>query len=175
MQNRIIYVDNAATTPLSKEAFEAMKPWLTEKWGNPSSIYSIARDSRRAIEKAREDVAAAIGAKPEEIYFTSGGTESDNWAIKSSAKAFAKKGRHMISSSSTMLRIDGITEIGRLRSDGPSGRRHGWSIRGSEKAISRHDTYLYDSQKRNGTIQPIPNWLIARKHKILSTPTQSRR
>ena len=91
MAERFVYADNAATTPLAKIAFRAMEPWLTEKWGNPSSIYETAREARRAVEQARADIAAALGADPKEIYFTSGGTESDNWAIKSTAKAFSRR------------------------------------------------------------------------------------
>ncbi len=81
----LIYADHAATTALSPSAFEAMKPWLLDKYGNPSTLYKLARDPRKAISNARETVAAAIGALPEEIYFTSGGSESDNWAIKGTA------------------------------------------------------------------------------------------
>lgn len=76
-----VYLDNAATTPLSKKAFKAMRPWLEERYGNPSTIYNLGRDAKKAIERARVQVAKAINADPEEIYFTSGGTEADNWAI----------------------------------------------------------------------------------------------
>ncbi len=86
----MIYVDHAATTALSLGAYEAMKPWLREQYGNPSTLYCLAREPRKAVEHAREVVAAAIGASPEEIYFTSGGTEADNWAIK--GKAFYGNG-----------------------------------------------------------------------------------
>ena len=77
-----IYADNAATTKLDKEAFEAMIPWLTEEYGNPSQPYFFSKKPQMAIKKARETIAECIGAEPEQIYFTSGGTESDNWAIK---------------------------------------------------------------------------------------------
>ena len=80
-----IYADNAATTKLDADAFEAMKPFLTEEYGNASQPYSFSRPTRKAIAEAREIIALCIGAEPEEIYFTSGGTESDNWAIKGSA------------------------------------------------------------------------------------------
>lgn len=76
-----VYLDNAATTPLSKKTFKAMRPWLEERYGNPSTIYKLGRDAKKAIERARVQVAKAINADPEEIYFTSGGTEADNWAI----------------------------------------------------------------------------------------------
>lgn len=85
MQKKNIYADNAATTQLSKAAFEAMVPWLTENYGNASQPYALARSPKKAIADAREVIARCINAMPEEIYFTSGGTESDNWAIKGSA------------------------------------------------------------------------------------------
>ena len=78
----MIYADNAATTKLDIDAFEAMKPFLLEEYGNASQPYSFANSAKRAIKKAREIIANCIGAFPDEIYFTSGGTESDNWAIK---------------------------------------------------------------------------------------------
>ena len=81
----LIYADNAATTQLDMEAFEAMKPYLLQEYGNASQPYSFARQPKKAIQEARETVASCIGALPEEIYFTSGGTESDNWAIKGTA------------------------------------------------------------------------------------------
>ena len=77
----MIYADHAATTRLDQDAFEAMKPWLTEQYGNPSQPYSFARPAKKALREAREMIADCIGAEPEEIFFTSGGTESDNWAI----------------------------------------------------------------------------------------------
>ena len=96
--DKTVYADNAATTALSKTAFEAMLPYLTTEYGNPSSAYSFGHNAKRAIKNAREKVASAIGALPEEIYFTSGGTEADNWAIKSSAKLDQNTGKHIISS-----------------------------------------------------------------------------
>jgi len=95
--NQMVYADNAATTALSRAAFEAMLPYLTTEYGNPSSGYSFGRNAKRAIQNAREKVASAIGALPEEIYFTSGGTEADNWAIKSAAKNGQNNGKHIIS------------------------------------------------------------------------------
>ncbi len=82
---RLIYADNAATTKLDREAFEAMVPWMTEQYGNASQPYSFAREPKKALAEARALIAASINADPEEIFFTSGGTESDNWAIKGSA------------------------------------------------------------------------------------------
>ncbi len=82
----MIYLDHAATTPLSRRALEAMTPYLTEEFGNPSSVYAPGRRARLAVDRARETVAAAFGVHPDEIYFTSGGTESDNWAVRSAAR-----------------------------------------------------------------------------------------
>ncbi len=93
-----LYLDNAATTQMDPEVFESMKPYFMEYYGNPSSIYQVAQECRRAIEDARQEVAAVIGARPEEIYFTSGGSESDNWAIQAAAQANRKKGKHIITS-----------------------------------------------------------------------------
>ena len=93
-----IYLDNSATTPLKKEVLDAMLPYLTEHYGNPSSIYKIGQESKAAIEKAREQVASALGASMREIFFTSCGTEADNWAIKGVALAKAKLGKHIITS-----------------------------------------------------------------------------
>ena len=97
-EKRIIYLDHAATTPVKLAVLEAMRPYYTEHYGNPSSLYSIARESKKAIETARAQVAKAIRATPGEIYFTSGGSESDNWAIKGIVFANRKKGNHIITS-----------------------------------------------------------------------------
>ena len=88
---QLIYADNAATTRLDTDAFEAMRLFLTEEYGNASQPYFFARSAKKAISDARDTIAACIGAEPEEIFFTSGGTESDNWAIKGSAFADAEK------------------------------------------------------------------------------------
>ena len=95
---RIIYMDNAATTAVRGEVLDAMLPYFTLNYGNPSSIHSIGRDAKRAVESARKQVAAAIGAQPQEVYFTSGGSESDNWALRSIAEMLEKKGKHIITS-----------------------------------------------------------------------------
>ena len=89
--SRLIYVDNAATTRLDISAFEAMKPFLIDEYGNASQSYAFARKPKKALQDARETIASCIGAAPEEIFFTSGGTESDNWAIKGSALLNARK------------------------------------------------------------------------------------
>ena len=93
-----IYLDNAATTAVSPEVLEAMLPYFTQCFGNPSSIHSTGRDARRVVDAARRQVAAAIGAQPQEIYFTAGGSESDNWAIKGTAFAKKSRGNHIITS-----------------------------------------------------------------------------
>ena len=94
----MIYLDNAATTRTAPEVAEAMWPYFAEHYGNPSSIYSLGAASKKAITQARETIAESIGAKPEEIYFTAGGSESDNWALKAAAEAYSGKGRHIITS-----------------------------------------------------------------------------
>lgn len=93
---KLIYLDNAATTKTAPEVVEAMLPYFSEFYGNPSSIYSLAGESKKAIDQARETIAGALGAQPEEIYFTAGGTESDNWALKAAAEYYRKKGNHII-------------------------------------------------------------------------------
>ena len=96
MDKGIIYLDHAATTYVKPEVFEAMKPWFTEYYGNPSAIYSLGRQSKKAIEEARAQIAYCLGAHPTEIFFTGSGTEADNWAIKGTALANQKKGKHVI-------------------------------------------------------------------------------
>jgi cysteine desulfurase len=95
--SRFVYADNSATTAVSKPVLDAMIPYFSEKYGNPSSIYSIGREAYSAVDDARQKVAASLGCKPEEIYFTSGGSEADNWAIRGAAIANKKKGKHIIS------------------------------------------------------------------------------
>lgn len=94
--NKLIYLDHAATTPLKKEVLDEMLPFLTMNFGNPSSVYSLGRESKMAVEKAREQVARAIGCETNEIYFTASGTESDNWALRGMAAAGKGKGNHII-------------------------------------------------------------------------------
>jgi len=92
----MIYLDHAATTPLAPEVLEAMLPYLRDDYGNPSSMYHLGRLARKAVEDARERVAAWIGARPGEIVFTSGGTESDNYALLGGAQARRERGRHLL-------------------------------------------------------------------------------
>jgi len=94
----MIYMDHSATSPVDPEVFEAMKPYFVDNFGNASTLYSLGRDARKAMEAAREQVASLIGAKPEEVIFTSGGTESDNIAIKGTAYRLKNKGNHIITS-----------------------------------------------------------------------------
>lgn len=93
---KFIYLDNAATTKTAPEVVEAMLPYFTEHYGNPSSVYELASDSKKAVDGARAVIAKALGAADNEIYFTAGGTESDNWAIKATAEAYRAKGKHII-------------------------------------------------------------------------------
>ena len=95
---KMIYLDNAATTRTDPKVVEAMLPYFTEYYANPSSVYEFSRISKKAVTDAREILARSIGAKTQEIYFTAGGSESDNWAIKAAAEAFGKKGKHIITS-----------------------------------------------------------------------------
>ncbi len=96
---KVIYLDHASTTPTDPEVVAAMLPWYSDEFGNPSTVYSLGLTAAKAVQEARESIARAIAAEPEEIYFTSGGTEADNWAILGSAEAQQKKGRHLITSS----------------------------------------------------------------------------
>ena len=94
--SKLIYLDNAATTKTAPEVVEAMLPYFTEHYGNPSSVYSFAAQNKETITKQREIIAEALGANTNEIYFTAGGSESDNWALKATAEAYKNKGNHII-------------------------------------------------------------------------------
>ena len=94
--NQVFYLDNAATTKVAPEVVEAMLPYFTENYGTPSSVYGFAAKNKEAITKQREIIANALGASKEEIYFTAGGSESDNWALKATAEAYKTKGNHII-------------------------------------------------------------------------------
>lgn len=171
---KYIYLDNASTTQVYPEVFEAMKPYFTELYANPSSIYSFTDESKKTVENARDRIADFIGAKPEEIYFTAGGSESDNWALKASAQAFTGKGRHIITTTVehhailntckelerqgfevTYVNVDsdGIVKIDEI------------------KAAIRPDTILISVMTANnetGTIEPISEiGVIAREKGIL--------
>ena len=92
---KVIYLDNAATTKVRPEVVEAMLPFYTEYYGNPSAVYEFSTPCKEALAKARETVANSLGAKDNEIYFTNGGSESDNWALIATAEAYASKGKHI--------------------------------------------------------------------------------
>lgn len=96
--SKLIYLDNAATTQVYPEVLQEMLPYFSEVYSNPSAIYSFASESKKAVDKARTSVAELINAKTDEIYFTGGGSESDNWALKATADAYASKGKHIITS-----------------------------------------------------------------------------
>lgn len=172
--NKLIYLDNAATTKTAQEAVDAMLPYFTEYYGNASSIYSLGAESKKAMTEAREEIARSIGASAQEIYFTAGGSESDNWALVAAAEAYESKGKHIISSkiehhailhtceylekrgfSITYIDVDenGVLKLDELK-----------------KAI-RPDTILISVMFANneiGTIQPIKEiGEIAREHGIL--------
>ncbi|GFI44350.1 cysteine desulfurase IscS [Lachnospiraceae bacterium] len=93
---RLIYLDNAATTKTAPEVVEAMLPYFTERFGNPSSVYSFAAGNKEVVSEQRDAIAEVLGAKSNEIYFTAGGSESDNWALKAAAEAYGEKGNHII-------------------------------------------------------------------------------
>jgi cysteine desulfurase len=96
--DRTVYLDHSATTNVSEEVLNSMLPYFSQKYGNPSSIYSLGRESKKAIEEAREKTAAALGTSVREIYFTGCGTESDNWAIRGAAYSKKEKGNHIVTS-----------------------------------------------------------------------------
>ena len=92
----MIYLDNAATTKTAPEVVEAMLPYFTGHYGNASAIYSLGSAAKKAVNEARRTIAGAVNAKQEEIYFTAGGTEADNWALKAAAESYRGKGKHII-------------------------------------------------------------------------------
>ncbi len=170
-----VYADNAATTRLSERAFEAMKPYLTEIYGNPSSLYTEGVEARKAVDKAREDIAQCLNAQPNEIFFLSGGSEADNWAIKGAAELGERKGKkHIISS-----RFEHHAVLHTLEYL----EKHGFEVtlldvhedglvRPEElEAAIREDTALITVMYANneiGTIQPIKELAaIAKKHGII--------
>jgi len=167
------YFDNAATTPVREEVLQAILPYFREYYGNASSVYGIAKESKKALEKARAQVAAAIGAKPEEVYFTAGGSESDNLALRGIAEMYQKKGNHIITTkiehhairqNAEYLEKHGV-EVTYLNVD-EYGRI---SLEELEKSI-RPETILISIMFANneiGTIQPIAEiGALARKHGI---------
>lgn len=172
--SKTIYLDNAATTQVYPEVLEAMLPYFTEYYGNPSAIYTFAGEGKSAVDKARKNVAELINARVDDIYFTGGGSESDNWALKATAEAYAAKGKHIITSTIehhailhtcaylekqgyevTYINVD---EDGKIKLD-------------ELQAAIRPDTILISIMAANneiGTIQPIAEiGKIAHEHGIL--------
>ncbi|MBR5577700.1 MAG: cysteine desulfurase NifS [Lachnospiraceae bacterium] len=172
--DKLIYLDHAATTKVDPKVLQEMLPYFTENFGNPSAFYSIARDAKNVVEESREIIAKALGADVAEIYFTAGGTESDNWALISTAEAYASKGKHIITSTIehhailhtckylekkgfevTYVNVDedGILKLDEL------------------KAAIRPDTILISVMAANneiGSLQPLKEiGEIAREHNIL--------
>jgi len=157
-----VYADNAATTKLSEKALEAMMPYLTETFGNASSLYDIGQQAHHGVQFARATVAEVIGADTNEVYFTSGGSEADNWAIKGVAEVMAKKGKkHIITSAFEHHAV--LHTVAKLEKDGfevtylPVYENGIVKVEDVEKAI-RDDTALVTIMYANneiGTIQPI--------------------
>ena len=170
----MIYMDNAATTRMSERAFEAMRPFFMEQFANAAGTYSFANASKEAVEKARKQMAKVIGAKANEIFFTCGGTESDNWALKGVAQAYAAKGKHII--------ISAIEHHAILHS-AQALEKQGWDltilpvdefgmVRVDElEAAIRPDTVLVSIMAANneiGTIQPLAEiGAVCKKHGVL--------
>lgn len=172
--NKLIYLDNAATTQVYPEVLEEMLPFFTECYSNPSAVYSYASKSRQAADNARRNIAELIQARAEEIYFTGGGSESDNWAMKATAEAYAARGKHIITSTiehhavlhtceylkkkGFEITYVGVDEYGTVKLD-------------ELKAAIREDTILISIMAANneiGTIQPIAEiGKIAHEHGIL--------
>ena len=171
---KVIYLDNAATTQVYPEVLDAMLPYFTEYYANPSSVYTFAAESAKAVNQARESVAGLLHAKPEEIYFTGGGSESDNWAIKAAAEAYGEKGKHIITS-----KIEHHAVLNTCAYLEKKGFEVTWldvdedgkiSLSDLEAAI-RPDTILISIMAANneiGTVQPIREiGKIAREHGVL--------
>ena len=170
----MISLDNAATTKTAPEVVDAMLPYFSEYYGNASTIYSLGAESKKAMDHARQTIADSLGAKPEEIYFTAGGSESDNWALKATAEAYASKGKHIITTkiehhailhTCEYLEKRGF-EITYLNVD-----RDGLISLDELKAAIRPDTILISVMFANneiGTIEPIAEiGEIAKEHGVL--------
>lgn len=170
----MIYLDNAATTKTAPEVVEAMLPYFTENFGNPSTIYSLGAAGKKAVNQVRSIIAEGIGAKLKEIYFTAGGSESDNWALKATAEAYAFKGRHIITTqiehhailhTCQYLEKQGV-EVTYLDVD-----EYGLVSPEALEAAIRPDTILISIMFANneiGTIEPIKELgAIAKAHGVL--------
>lgn len=169
-----VYLDNAATTKVAKEVVQEMLPFFEEFYGNPSSVYGFAEEAKMAVDTSRQTIAVAIGAKPEEIYFTAGGSESDNWALIGIAESYRNKGKHIITStiehhailhSCKYLEKQGF-EISYVNVD-----EDGVVKLDELKAAIRPDTILISIMAANneiGTVEPLKEiGAIAREHNIL--------
>ena len=171
---KLIYLDNAATTKTSEEVVAAMLPYFTEYYGNPSSVYEFASESKKAVSNARRTIAETLGAQENEIYFTAGGSEADNWALKATAEAYQSKGKHIITTKIEHHAILHTAEY--LEKRGFEITYIGVDENGVvkvdelEKAI-RPDTILISVMFANneiGPIQPIKEiGEIAKKHGVL--------
>ena len=171
---KLIYLDNAATTKTSEEVVAPMLPYFTEYYGNPSSVYEFASESKKAVSNARKTIAETLGAQENEIYFTAGGSEADNWALKATAEAYQSKGKHIITTKIEHHAILHTAEY--LEKRGFEITYIGVDENGVvkvdelEKAI-RPDTILISVMFANneiGTIQPIKEiGEIAKKHGVL--------
>ena len=173
--SRLIYLDNAATTKTAPEVVDAMIPYFTEHYGNPSSVYSFASGNKEVVSRQREIIAQALGAQANEIYFTAGGSESDNWALKATAETYEKKGKHIIT---TKIEHHAILHTCEYLE-----KQRGFEITYLDvdenvvvkldelKKAIRPDTILISVMFANneiGTIQPIREiGEIAQEHKIL--------
>ncbi|MCI8512224.1 MAG: cysteine desulfurase NifS [Lachnospiraceae bacterium] len=171
---KVIYLDNAATTKVNPQVVEAMLPFYTEHYGNPSSVYEFSTPCKEAMAHTREIIAKTLGADDSEIYFTNGGTESDNWALTATAEAYASRGRHIIT---TQIEHHAIIHTGQyLESRGfevtylPVDETGLVDVKALERAI-RPDTILISVMFANneiGTIEPIQEiGEIAAKHGVL--------
>ena len=172
--NKLIYLDNAATTQVYPEVLNEMTPYFTEFYGNPSAIYSFAGEAKKAVDTSRRTIAEMIGAKAEEIYFTGGGSESDNWALKATAEAYANKGKHIITSKIEHHAILHTCEY--LEKQGYEITYLDVDEKGSVhldqlEAAIRPDTILISIMAANneiGTIQPLKEiGAIAKAHGVL--------
>lgn len=171
---QFIYLDNAATTKTAPEAVEAMMPYFTQYYGNPSSVYSFAAESKKAVTQARETIADMLGAKSNEIYFTAGGSEADNWALKAAAEAYADKGKHIITSKiehHAILHTCDYLEKNGYEITYVDVDENGILKLEDLKAAIRPDTILISVMFANneiGTLQPIKEiGEIAKEHGIL--------
>ena len=170
---KMIYLDNAATTPTAPEVIEAMLPFYERRYGNPSALYDLGQKSHDAIEESRQIIAQSIGAQPEEIYFTAGGSESDNWALKCTAESMVMSGRHIITTKIEHHAI--LRTCGYLEQNGyeitylPVNDKGTVSLEQVRRAI-RPDTILISVMMANneiGTIEPIAGiGMLARRYGI---------